>query len=476
MPSKICHVCGRAIVVMMNGVPPEIQDLVETPRELLHMELKEWIDLKDELNRAKTARHLAALCNHGGGYLLFGFRDDGSPSAAHPSDVSIFNRDTIGGIIDRYLAPAFQCEVFHATRRGTFERYPVVRVPGHGSVPICAKRNGPHDARNNPQGIRQGFYYIRVPGPKSAAIETPEQWRELIHRCVVHEGESLIASISKIIRAPEQKKKNDRGSLLDWHRKVHNYYLVLLESVRAEWPVSVRENHYQFSYRIVGEPGVPLLPGGALLEAIRQAGEQVRNVVWTGWSMFHPFTREEIKPRFVTDTSRGEEIEALETILVGETFIAETVPDFWRITADGRATIIRPYREDRVPLPHLQKRGMHPGTWLSPQTLAREVYEVVTHAKELAKCFEAATGVEFRCTWYGLKDRRIADFDPSIDWQERKSRVNERSISACASLAALAGNPQSIVEEMVAPVGRLFDGLEITASAIESWRPGFRKL
>jgi len=35
----------------------------------------------------------------------------------------------------------------------------------------------------NPQGIRQALYYIRVPGPKSVAIETPEQRREIIHRC-----------------------------------------------------------------------------------------------------------------------------------------------------------------------------------------------------------------------------------------------------------------------------------------------------
>lgn len=459
----------------MKTVPAEIQDLVDNPRELVHMELKDWIDVGDEVARAKIARHLAALCNHGGGYVVFGFQDDGSTSASHPGDISKYNRDGMGGIIDRYLAPAFQCEVFHAARSGTGAIHAVVRVPGHGAVPVCAKKNGPHDGKNVPQGIRQGQYYIRVPGPKSTAIETPEQWRELIHRCVVNEREGLLASISKIIRAPEPEKKEGQ-SLSDWHRTMHVHYLGLVESARPQWPVSVKDNHYQLSYRLTAETGLPALTGGALLEAIRQAGERVRNVVWTGWSMFHPFTREEIKPRFVIDASVGEEVEAIETNLLGETFIAETVPDFWRITADGRATIIRPYREDRVAMPHLERDGIGPGMWLDPQTLAREVYEMVTHAKELAKAFDGTTGAEFRCTWYGLRDRRIGSFDGAVDWRERKCVVNERSTGAPAPLELLAASPQSVVAELIAPVGRLFDGLEITAAEIESWRPGFRKL
>jgi predicted HTH transcriptional regulator len=34
---------------------------------------------KDPVAQANVARHLAALANHGGGYLLFGFRDNRAP-------------------------------------------------------------------------------------------------------------------------------------------------------------------------------------------------------------------------------------------------------------------------------------------------------------------------------------------------------------------------------------------------------------
>ena len=44
----------------------DLTDLVDNPREALDIELKQWLDLTDNLAKANIARHLAALCNHGG--------------------------------------------------------------------------------------------------------------------------------------------------------------------------------------------------------------------------------------------------------------------------------------------------------------------------------------------------------------------------------------------------------------------------
>ena len=54
----------------------DLKDLIENPRENEGIELKSWVDLDDAYQRAQLARHLAALANHGGGYLIFGFKDD----------------------------------------------------------------------------------------------------------------------------------------------------------------------------------------------------------------------------------------------------------------------------------------------------------------------------------------------------------------------------------------------------------------
>ena len=39
----------------------DLSDLVDNPRETLEIELKQWMDLEDRVNRATVARHLAAL-------------------------------------------------------------------------------------------------------------------------------------------------------------------------------------------------------------------------------------------------------------------------------------------------------------------------------------------------------------------------------------------------------------------------------
>jgi len=243
-----------------------------------------------------------------------------------------------------------------------------------------------------------------------------------------------------------------------------------------KWPVPAAENFYQFSYRIIESGDRTRLTIRNLKEAVRVAGEQVKNVVWTGWSMFHQFTRPEIAPRVVVDMATGEEIEAIETNLVGETRLEATVPEIWRITADGRATLFRPYREDRMVVPHLAERGLTPGTYLSPRILIRELYELATHAKEFAKAFPNANRIEFRCSWYGLKGRKIADLNPGVDWDDRASHVNERTSAVSCSVDELTADTASVVERLAAPVLMLFDGLELSRKWILREVPTFRSL
>ena len=60
----------------------QYRELVEIPQERLDAEYKSWMDLNGNEARAKVAKHLCALANGGGGFLVFGFDDDMSPSLA----------------------------------------------------------------------------------------------------------------------------------------------------------------------------------------------------------------------------------------------------------------------------------------------------------------------------------------------------------------------------------------------------------
>ena len=58
---------------------PELQELVDAPRERLDVEYKAWQDLTDGEASAKLAKHLCALANLGGGFLVFGSRLRSAP-------------------------------------------------------------------------------------------------------------------------------------------------------------------------------------------------------------------------------------------------------------------------------------------------------------------------------------------------------------------------------------------------------------
>lgn len=232
--------------------------------------------------------------------------------------------------------------------------------------------------------------------------------------------------------------------------------------------------YYQLSYRMVDSGGQARLSITELAEAIRVANERVRDVVWTGWSMFNQFTRPEIAPRIIIDTISGEEVEAYETNLRENSQTSRD--EVWRITADGRATLFRAYREDAMIDPMFAKRGLTPGTWFSPRTLVREVYELATHAKELSKAFPSAVKVEFRCTWLGLSGRIIADFEPGTNWRERRCHADQRTSAAIVSADELTADTAAVVAKLVKPVLNLFDGLDLSREWIVREVPKFRML
>lgn len=136
-----------------------LRDLIDGPRERLDVEYKAWVDLRDGFARAKVARHLCALANHGGGHLVFGINDDMTPSGRRPDATAPYDQDTLTSIVKRYLVPAFQVTV-HEVPAPSGIVQPIVWVPPHGAVPICCKRSGPDEATDR-WGTKCDSLFIR---------------------------------------------------------------------------------------------------------------------------------------------------------------------------------------------------------------------------------------------------------------------------------------------------------------------------
>jgi hypothetical protein len=287
----------------------DLQELVDRPRETLAVEIKGHLDLKSGAHQAHLARHVCALANFGGGYIVFGFDNDLSPVSLPLDLTTHYHRDVVSSIVTSYLSPALLCDVAYVT--GAAGRtHPIIRVPAHGVVPICARKNGPHDAQNRPQGIATPHVYIRAVGPngpESVPMSRPEDWEKLIRRCVLADRTALLGLIDSLLTPGQVRSSKADDPLKLWHDAARRRYLKLVDQHQPQWNTPLAENHYQLSYMI--SAAVPdRLHAGDLLLTLQNANTQTRELVWTGWSMFYPFTRPEIAPYFVTDEASGQGI------------------------------------------------------------------------------------------------------------------------------------------------------------------------
>ena len=453
----------------------DLQDLVDNPVESMSHELKDWLDINDNVVRANLARHIAALSNNGGGYILIGFNDKEEETTPEAVESNTYNRDSINGIVERYLIPTIHCDVTMIPSTATGTLHPVIRVPSHSKVPICSRAGGPNDDKGRPQGIRSGTYYIRSPGPKSEPISTPDAWSDLIHRCVVNERDSLLRDITTVLsrRSVANSAPSDPG--LDWHLRSHKRFIEMLGKARNfDWPVDYGSNHYQLSYRIVRDSDHELQPG-QLTNLLDTVNREIRGFVWTGWSMFYPFTREEIRPYFVQDELEGRDVNVLETSLIGRAVQATTCPDFWRFSGLGYASLIRAYREDQC-IYQDRETKLRPGEWLSPFNLIRELSEFLRHAVLLSTFLENAQKVEFFGRWVGLEGRRIDEFDLGTDRHPRVARSDSRTFQGEWSIAELGANWKTVVAAVATHVLQLFDGLEVNEEWVRRHSREFRKI
>lgn len=297
----------------------------------------------------------------------------------------------------------------------------------------------------------------------------------IIRRCVLNDRDSLFRDIAGLFERPSEGPLSADRQLIEWHNEGEKHFLQALEQLDAlRWPVSIKNNHYQLSYLISTE-NKEILSDASLPQLLKEVNNEVRDTVWTGWSMIYPFTGSENAPAFHPEYADGSGSNVLEGNLLKNKDFDYSLPDFWRVASDGRATLIRAYREDRER--SKRESNFEPGTWLSPETVIRETAEFVTHARLLARHFETAKKVSFRCMWKGLKDRELADFSPEIYWgQDRVAKATKRIVEGVWTPTQLAANWDAVVAELACPILLLFGFTECSPALVRAMAPRFIKL
>ena len=449
---------------------PELQDLVDAPRERPEVEYKSWLNLDGREAQAGLAKHLCALANHGGGFLVFGIADDMTPAGPQPPEAGPYDQDSLSGIVRRYLTPAFQVAVYRVAASATGTTHPVVWVPSHEAVPVCSRRGGPKN-EGAAVGIEEATHYTRAPGPESVPATTPEHWQPIIRRCVFHERQALLAGLVPLLRAPGRPVPEPGEALRRWHDAAHRKFLKAADADREG--DLLKRAHYQFSYRIDVAGGEQLRMAG-LVDELWKVGNEVMQFVNSGRPMFGVHMSG-LMPHATFDPSLGED-EFLEFDLVSADDLQFGLADFWRISPDGMATLVRAYQEDWIPGWGYAK-GSDPGTWFWPRGTAQEIAEMIRHACALAERFEAPETVSFRAEWSGLKDRSLGDPEnPYFGIHSATARDDRCVFAKSVAVAGLGEAWPELTAEMMSRLLRMFDANgSVSAQDIRGWSKNFRR-
>ena len=450
---------------------PQLQELVDAPVERLEVEYKAWLNLDDREVQADLAKHLCAIANHGGGFVVFGIANDMTPVAQPPPEAGPYDQDRLSAIVRRFLTPEFQVTVHAVTASGTGKTHPVVWVPPLDVVPVCSKRSGP-EKEGKAVGIEGVTHYTRAPGPQSVPATTPEHWRPIIRRCVLHDRRALLAGLEPLLRSSGSPVSEPSEALRCWHDAAHRKFLESAEGDRNG--ELLKRAHYQLSYRI-DPAGDEQLGMAGLVDELRKIANEVMQFVNSGWPMFCILSTDDLMPRSTVDSSLGDD-EFLEVDLISADGAQFGLADFWRVSPCGTATIVRAYQEDRFP-DWGAAGGFGPGTWFWLRGMAQEIAEMIRHARALAERFVAPETVSFRAQWSGLKGRLLGDPEnPFVRVRSRMAHDDRRVFAKTVPVAGLDESWPQLTAEMLSPVLRVFNANEsLSAQDIRSWSGNFRR-
>lgn len=149
--------------------------LLQNPTETLENEYKSWLDLKSDADhRAKLAKAVIAITNHGGGFVVLGWKEEKSkkkliPDTKRPKnkDWEQYSPDNITGYINKFAKPAIQCKIYHIMRPDDGLDYIIIEVPKDFIMPVRTKNNGPNPKPGKKRIIDKNCFYIRSPRPET---------------------------------------------------------------------------------------------------------------------------------------------------------------------------------------------------------------------------------------------------------------------------------------------------------------------
>lgn len=427
--------------------PARYEDLLVEPREQMHIEIKEWLDLVEKGHRANLAKEIIALANYGGGFILLGFKEenDGAfiPANTRPANLDCYSQDVINEIVRTYVDPSFHCAVHHEEHPAGAGKFPIIVVPGGHRQPVMARRGSPDNTDMLARTV-----YCRRPGPVSEQPQSADEWRDLMDRCLRNGKEEMLDAIRGIMSGGSpaaSPQPSDSDVLNVWTQEGEQRWQTDVAAVLPDGhPGRFPLGYYEFSYLVLGDIQVPDMRG--LLSMLEQA-----KVRYTGWPCWWVPSREGIRPYPADGAIQC----ALALDTQPQVALTPDHCDFWRASPEGKLFLMRGYNEDA------HENMVAPGKGFDITTPTWRLGEALLHASAMSKLLAGDNGeVLFQAKWYGLAGRELVSIgNPRrMMWDGHTCRQN----SYITPQVRLKGSDipdalPEIVNGMLKPLYELFD-------------------
>jgi hypothetical protein len=438
---------------MLKSLSPErLSDLLIAPCENLEVEIKNWLDLKNDKNaKATFAKAALALANHGGGFIILGLTESDAgfvEAEGRPATLNAYNQDLINGIIQHYADPAFHCAVhYEAARDGKL--FPVVVIPGNHRSPIRARSGGP-----NGNTVENNAIYIRKPGPRSETPTSAQEWDALLARCLSNRRDEMLDLIRDLMSGAVTKtaEPGNSSGLVSWIDQSLLRWQALTEDLPADAPERCPHGYYCIAYELSGN--FREISSSQIPELLQ------RSVLHhTGWPVFWYPTRQDIQPYAIDGLVECWLGGGTQTSMLGDHDAAHS--DFWRISPDGRAFLLRGYQEDSI-------AHKTPASLFDVTVPVWRVGEALLHSERLASnLIDGPATVTFAVHYSGLSGRSLTSVNGSrIISSGRVSRQNQIALQTNVDTASITPNLPEIVHPLLSPLYSLFNFFDLPMALV----------
>jgi hypothetical protein len=377
--------------LLNRDINSRFEDWLLSPTETLDFEVKQWLDMTDPEAHGTIAKALIALENHGGGFLLIGYKENAAkklvPDPMRPGSMESYLTDAINAIIKKRAEPSFHVEVTLQQHPETKEEYPLIRVTGQSKVPVRS------DSATPGGSLKQHVYYVRAPGPESRGPINAAEWDALLRRALLNQREEIVKVLRTFLTIGSDLigsvPTNEQETLHTFAQACIKRWESLNESLPAEHPSKITLGQFSFAARVLG------VRRNVTAKEIIEANQLARR--YTGWSTFVTIHQEQTKPKLVDD--------CIEAWLANVNYPDVGHADFWRIDPQGNFFLLRGYQEDTL---DPRKTFGEPGKLFEATLPVWRLAEFLLRVADLADfMFEPDFEILVECEWTGLAGRQL---------------------------------------------------------------------